>query len=491
MERQTSTGSYLKTIAPTATSSSSHSSGSDNVPPPLSPSMTADLDIPDDSRAKRPKAATPKRKTYAMQFSLDGRYLALAGSDHLIRVYEVISSPCERAVEVTRAQALRAEEAAQRKNASTCSQGSNCMDRSNTKLDVRAGATELTPVLKSTPLHVFAGHSGDILDLSWSKNNFLLSCGSDKTAKLWHPNREDCLCTFTTSAVVSSIDFHPTDDRFFVTGGLDGKLRLWNISARRVQSLTDVPGVITAVAFSSSGAVVCVGTHAGSVLTFACTDSLSYLNAIKVKSAAASKSTQPSKITCIQPIPLHACSPEVKAAASSRSTAPTKGDSEYMIVTSNDSRVRIYSIAAHRLVSRLKATSYVNRNSQIRATTSTDGQFAVSGSDDASIHVWSLASNATLFGNLFSGIKRSNSIVKSGVGDLGDNSTWRSWQAGAGSVRCAIFAPTATAELLAAAEDPLEREKGEKAAVRARIIVSTDDSNAIRVWRCDPLGRLV
>ncbi len=349
---------------------------------------------------------------------------------------------------------------------------------------MRAGSSELAPIFKSTPVHVFAGHSGDILDLSWSKNNFLLSCSSDKTAKLWHPNREDCLCTFTTSAVIPSIDFHPTDDRFFVTGGLDGKLRLWNITARRVQSLTDVPGVITAVAFSSTGSVVCVGTHSGSVLTFSCTDSLSYVNTLKVKSAAESKNTQPSKITSIQPIRLDTCAPEVKAYAATISPSPANGESEYVVVTSNDSRVRIYCINSHRHVARFKAASYLNRTSQIRATTSSDTQYLVSGSDDASIHVWSLASNASLFGGLFSGIKKHKSIVK-GNSDPGDGSTWRSWQAGTGSVRCAVFAPAETAELLAAAEDPLERARGEKEAVKARIVVSTDDSNAVRVWRCD------
>ncbi|KAJ9476643.1 WD repeat-containing protein [Pseudozyma hubeiensis] len=477
-DRQPSTSSHL-TTASSVNTISSHAAESIS---PRSPRLGSELEPSEVKKPKRSKSISPKRKTYALQFSLDGRYLAAAGSDRVVRVYEVISSPADRADEIELAQMQKAEQGCQRRASSICPPNACAVNRSNTKEDVRAAIPELAPVFKSTPIHMFEGHTGDILDLSWSKNNFLLSCSTDKTAKLWHPNRSECLCTFSTSAIVSSVEFHPTDDRFFVTGGLDGKLRLWNITARRVQSMHDVPGVITAVAFSSSGSAVCIGTHSGSILTFSCTDSLTYINSVVVKSAAASKTTQASKITSIQPIKLDS------------SAAPAAGAPEYMTVTSNDSRVRIYSIATRRLISRFKSTSYINRTSQIRATASSDSQFIVSGSEDASIHIWSLASNATLFTGLFAGIKRNKSLKSNGVvggtSDAGDNSTWRSWQAGSGSVRCAIFAPAATSDLLALAHDPLESNRDVKD-VRSRIIVSTDDSNAIRIWRSDPLGRLL
>lgn len=476
VNRQFSTSSRLTTTS---------TNGSDTMSP-RSPTLPSGSDSGElmqleDTKAKRAKAASSKHKTYALQFSLDGRYLAVAGSDHVIRVYEVIASPSERAEEIELAQMQRDEE-------SSCKPRPHCRSTA-TKTSPRAGTPELAPVFRSAPVRVFAGHSGDVLDLSWSKNNFLLSCSTDKTAKLWHPNRGDCLCTFTTSAVVSSIDFHPTDDRFFITGGLDGKLRLWNIAARRMQSIIDVPGIITAVAFSSSGQVVCVGTHSGSMLTFSCLHALAYVNTVTVKSAAAGKSTLASKITSIQPIRL----------AGSSSSTPVKGGAaasselEYMAVTSNDSRVRIYSLSSRRLVSRFKSASYLNRSSQIRATSSSDAQFIVSGSEDAAIHVWSLASNAPLLASLFAGIKRNKSIkpAKGGGSDVGDNSTWWSWQAGSGNVRCAVFAPDATNDLLALADDPLARTATATPTTKSRIIVSTDDSNTIKVWRTDPQGRLI
>ena len=75
----------------------------------------------------------------------------------------------------------------------------------------------------------------------------------DKTVRLWHVSRSECLCAFQHLDFVTSIAFHPKDDRsvlericftsaagqcsfgicfssFFLSGSLDCKLRLWNVS---------------------------------------------------------------------------------------------------------------------------------------------------------------------------------------------------------------------------------------------------------------------
>lgn len=38
---------------------------------------------------------------------------------------------------------------------------------------------------------------------------------------------------------MTAIVFHPRDDRYFLSGSLDGKLRLWNIPDKKVSSLYD------------------------------------------------------------------------------------------------------------------------------------------------------------------------------------------------------------------------------------------------------------
>jgi hypothetical protein len=95
---------------------------------------------------------------WATEFSKDGRYLAAAGRDMVVRVWAVISTPEER-------KAHEHEE-----------------DVSSSGGGERLSA----PVFMSKPVREFEGHTGEILDLSWSKNNFLLSSSMDKTVRLWH-----------------------------------------------------------------------------------------------------------------------------------------------------------------------------------------------------------------------------------------------------------------------------------------------------------------
>ncbi|KAJ2845693.1 WD repeat-containing protein 44, partial [Coemansia erecta] len=86
-------------------------------------------------------------------------------------------------------------------------------------------------LLEPVPFRSYVGHAADVLSLSWSKNGFLLSASMDRTVRLWHPHRPECLCTFRHRDIVTSVAFSPRDDRLFISGSLDCRLRLWDIPA--------------------------------------------------------------------------------------------------------------------------------------------------------------------------------------------------------------------------------------------------------------------
>ena len=86
----------------------------------------------------------------------------------------------------------------------------------------KLGLHERQAPLYEKPFCELIGHLAPVLDVAWSKSLFLLSSSMDKTVRLWHLSRFECLCYFRHVDFVSAIAFHPRDDRYFVSASLDG-----------------------------------------------------------------------------------------------------------------------------------------------------------------------------------------------------------------------------------------------------------------------------
>lgn len=356
------------------------------------------------------KVARTGGAIWASEFSKDGKYFATAGKDHVVRIWAVLSTPEER----------RAYEEEEIANGGT-------------------GERLSAPVFRGRPAREFDGHTGEVLDLSWSKNSFLLSSSMDKTVRLWHISRNECLCTFKHKDFVTRLAFHPRDDRFFLAGSLDTMLRLWSIPDKSIAFSAQLPDLVTAVAFSPDGKTAIAGLLNGMCLFYE-TEGLKFQSQIHVRSSRG-KNAKGSKITNIQA--MHISPPNVASTASqalgsgaaSRASTENGADRDVrVLITSNDSRIRLYSLRDKALEVKLKG--HDNVCSQIAASFSDDGNYVICGSEDRKTFIWSL----------------DGSVVS--MQDK-DKSPCEYFEAHGDMVTTALFAPTKTRILLGQSGDPI------------------------------------
>jgi WD40 repeat protein len=322
---------------------------------------------------------------WAVEFSKDGRFLAAAGQDMVVRVYAMLTTPDER------------------RTYEDEMQGSPDGERL-----LRA------PVFRTKPLREYQGHTGSIHDLAWSKNNFLLSASSDKTVRLWYPFLPNCLHVFEHKDSVMSISFHPTDDRFFLAGAQDNVLRLWSIPDKEVAFQIQETDIITAVAFAPDGKTCMAGLMSGDCIFYE-TKGLARQSQVQVRSSRG-KNSKGSKITSIQAmaIPPNTPGAEVK-----------------VLISSNDSRIRIYNLSDKSLGAKLRG--HENSCSNVKARFNDDGAYIITGSEDRRTFIW----------------------PTDPPGESKDKRPYESFVAHSGAVTAAVIAPKVSRLLLSASGDPV------------------------------------
>lgn len=54
---------------------------------------------------------------------------------------------------------------------------------------------------------------------------------------------------------VTCIQFNPVDENYFISGSIDGKVRIWGMREERVIDWTDIRDVISAISYQQDGKV--------------------------------------------------------------------------------------------------------------------------------------------------------------------------------------------------------------------------------------------
>jgi len=80
-------------------------------------------------------------------------------------------------------------------------------------------------------LRTLLGHRSDVVGLSWSDTDFLLSAGIDGTVRLWHPLKSYCLALFENGAPVTSVCFSKDIEKVFYTADTERRLKKWAVTS--------------------------------------------------------------------------------------------------------------------------------------------------------------------------------------------------------------------------------------------------------------------
>ncbi|KAI9014451.1 WD40-repeat-containing domain protein [Phycomyces nitens] len=366
------------------------------------PTLPGTYPVPAEATPPDPDLPPPiQNGIWAMKFSRDGCYLATGGQSTVVLVWRIL--------------------------------GLNPSELKQPGVDKK----ETMAVFQDTPAREYRGHTSDILDLSWSTTKFLLSSSMDKTVRLWHVSRQECLCIFPHPDFVTSVKFHPKDDRFFATGSLDSRLRIWSIPQKKVTFWNETPSgnMITAIGFTPNGRMVCAGSHIGQCFVYE-TDGLRYNTQFSIKESK-KHPKKGHKITGIEALP-----------------ASTSGD-EMLLITSNDSKARLYNMRDKSMTYKYKGSE--NSSMQIRASFSDDGRYIVCGSEDCGVYVWETSqSSFSPFHHLHSPdahepvtrigawLKRNERLVQDKFRHRPDH-----FEAHDNPTTVAIFSPTRTRQILA------------------------------------------
>ncbi|RLM75379.1 WD repeat-containing protein 44-like [Panicum miliaceum] len=298
-----------------------------------------------------------------MKFSPDGQFLASGGEDGVVRVWGVTQSEgCKIPMDDPSCVYLKAH----------CKSGLAPADADNEKRckvkGVKQSADSACVVIPTMvfqiseePLQEFRGHSGDVLDLSWSNNKYLLSASTDKTVRLWELGSANCVTVFPHSNFVTCVQFNPANENRFISGSIDGKIRVWDIPRCSVVDWVDIRDIVTAICYRPDGKGAVVGTITGNCRFYDASDNLLRFETQILLNAKKKSSLK--RITAFEFCPNN----------------PSK-----LMVTSADSKIKI-------LDGTIVTQNYSGLRSgscQSFAKFTPDGQHIVSASEDSNIYVW-------------------------------------------------------------------------------------------------------
>ena len=169
------------------------------------------------------------------------------------------------------------------------------------------------------PVFCIPAHSSDITDIAWSSDSSILATASfDKKVKFWDVQQQTVLKTLQHSAAVIAIDINPVDMNQVLTCTMDLTANIWDIEKNAKVFNFCLPSHPVSCAYSKDGETIAIGCLNGLVSI------IKTENMTQFKRFSSNKQFQ--KVSSLE------------------------FTDKYLIVSSNDSKINLYSLADYSLV---------------------------------------------------------------------------------------------------------------------------------------------
>lgn len=283
-----------------------------------------------------------------IEFNRTGKFLATAGQDMVIKIWDIDSKLEDNRADISKGVAGVSGETAV-----------NTTRVYSAYSYIRSGA----------PLVVCKGHTSDVIALSWSKNDFLLSGSVDKTIRLWHPRAKGCMRCLVHKDIVTCVAFHPTDEQICISGSADGMVHMWHLKEEKLLSEAETDDLITACAITPDGTTALVGTHHGRCKFYGLFDEIQrewqfkHTTQLDVRSRRA-KNARGKKICGFR----------------------FYSRTDKVLISSNDSRLRLYRLDDKSVLS--KFLGHQNSESHLNGSFAPGGRFVLCASESKMVHIW-------------------------------------------------------------------------------------------------------
>lgn len=184
---------------------------------------------------------------YSLAFSPDGKLLATAGFDNLVKLWEFPSGKEARTLTGHTGPVYCVAFSPDGKTLASSSHDQSI---------------RLWNVADGKPIRELKGHTGIVDHVAFSKDGKLLASGSaDKTVRLWNPaDGKEVKNLGAHGNSVYAVAFSP-DNKYLASAGADGLVKIWDVAGQKeFKSLKGHDGPVTGVVFTpDSAAVLSIG----------------------------------------------------------------------------------------------------------------------------------------------------------------------------------------------------------------------------------------